>query len=146
VLVESVRSRVAPPERGGEAASGKGDRGYWLVSRSVGGRTNVLVVEVPGGERLLPVFGGAASAEEFVRLSGLAGAAGGGWFARRSGHGELLAMLIGPRRSVRRVAVDPSAELMGAEGFELEMERACVSRKEFVERLLSERREGASHV
>jgi hypothetical protein len=112
--------------------------GYWLVARYVK-RTNVLVVEVPGGERLLPVFSAAAKAEVFVQLSALDRSLGKEWFARRTGRGELLSMLIGPRRSVRRVALDPSPELMGVDGVEQEIELVCVTRKDFVERLLVER-------
>ncbi len=113
--------------------------GYWIVARCVNEKTNVLIVEVPGGERLLPVFSGAAETEMFVWLSGLGKASGDGWFARRTAPGELLSMLIGPRRSVRRVALDPSPELMGADSIEREIELVCISRKDFVERLLSER-------
>lgn len=134
-----MQSWRVPLEQSGEAKSESRSGGYWLVARMVKNRTNALIIEVPGGERLLPVFRGAGRAEMFVWLSGLAGVQEG-WFARRSGRGELLSMLIGPRRSVRRVAVDPSAELMSAERFGPEIEQVCIPRKEFVERLLSERR------
>lgn len=99
----------------------------------------MLIVEVPGGERLLPVFSAAAEAEMFVWLSRPDRLSGKGWFVRRTGCGELLSMLIGPRRSVRRVALDPSPELIGIDGVEQEIELVCVTRKDFVERLLVER-------
>lgn len=112
---------------------------YRLIARQADGRTNVLVVELPGGERLLPVFSADAEAEMFAWLGGLDGFLDDDWYPRRTQIGELLAMLIGPRRSVRRIALDPSPEITTATGGD-EIELVCVSRKDFVERLLSERR------
>lgn len=111
---------------------------YLLIARHANGRTNVLVIETEEGERLLPVFSAGAEAEMFVWLGSLGSLLDDAWYPRGTSNGELLAMMIGPRRSVGRVALDPSPQIMTAGGSE-EMELVCLSRKEFVERLLSER-------
>ena len=136
--VNRVKSRKAPLLQ--RYADERRTADYWLVARCADGATSALVVELPGGgERLLPVFSAAVEAEVFVWLSELEKMPGEGWFARRTGSAELLSILIGPRRSVRRVALDPHPELMDAKGAEQGIEPACVTRQAFVERLLSER-------
>lgn len=115
-------------------------RGYRMVARWMDGRTHVLVLEAESGKRILPVFTATAEAEMFVWLGGLGSFLDNAWYPREASSGELFAMLIGPRRSVGRVALDPSPEIMSAGGAD-EMELVCISRKEFVERLLSEQRQ-----
>lgn len=132
----------------GGVSSGRGDLsrrhagGYRLIARRTRERTEVLVVELPSGERLLPVFSHEAEAEMFVWFGGLGGSPDEAWYPRQTENGEVLAMLIGSRRSVRRVALDPSPEIMASTGGD-EIGLVCISRKDFVERLLSERRVGA---
>lgn len=111
---------------------------YRLIARRSGGRTHVLLVERTDSERLLPVFSAEAEAEMFVWLGGIGSLLDDAWYPRRTQSGELLAMLIGPRRSVDRVALDPSPQIMTSGG-EDETELVCISRKDFVERLLSAR-------
>lgn len=116
------------------------EEGYGMVARWMDGRTYVLVLEMVGGERVLPVFSVNVEAEMFIWLEGLGSFPDEAWYPRETASGELLAMLIGPRGSVGRVALDPSPEIMSPSGAD-EMELVCISRKDFVERLLSERRE-----
>lgn len=111
---------------------------YRLIARHANERTHVLLVQTADGERLLPVFSAEAEAEMFVWLGGIGSLLDDAWYPRRTQSGELLAMLIGPRRSVDRVALDPSPQIMTSGG-EDEIELVCVSRKDFVERLLSAR-------
>lgn len=134
--MEDVAHRGRTPE--GRERSWSLAEAYRLIARCTGGRTHVLVLEVAGGERVLPVFSASTEAQMFVWLGGLESFPGDAWYPRETATGELLSMLIGPRRSVSRVALDPSPEIMSP-GDADEIELACLSRKEFVDRLLSAR-------
>lgn len=112
---------------------------YWLIARPADGRTHALLVEPPRSEPVLPVFSGYPEAEMFVWLGELGGS-DEVWYARRTTGGELLAMLVGSEAPVVQVALDPPPEILTS-GDTLELGLFLLSRKDFVERLLSEQRE-----
>ncbi len=59
-------------------------------------------------QETLPVFSSEEEAEIFFRFGGVTG----GWRARESGAGELVSVLSGPCASVKKVALDPSPEMV----------------------------------
>ena len=59
-------------------------------------------------QETLPVFSSEEEAEIFLQLGGVTG----GWRARGSSTGELVSVLSGPCAGVKKVALDPSSEMV----------------------------------
>src|SRR3712207_6704219 len=76
-------------------------------------------------EEILPVFGVAGAARDFLRRGGL----GGGWRVRKSTAGELVSLLLGCLPRVDRVALDPAAG---------DAQPRSADKKKFVAALMSE--------
>lgn len=76
---------------------------YWLIVKHEVGGVNVLVIDLPSGEKALAVFSFEEEAELFLHheLSGT------GWWVREAMIGELVSVLYGLCASVAKVALDP---------------------------------------
>jgi hypothetical protein len=81
---------------------------YWLISEKRNNRIEVLTIRAGDEQETLPVFSSEEEAEIFFRSGGVPG----GWRARESGAGELVSVLSGPRAGVKKVALDPSPEMV----------------------------------
>lgn len=93
---------------------------FWLIT-SRRDDFEVLTVRYRGEREVMPVFGGAGEAEQFLSLYG---AFGGGFRLRRSGADEVASLLLGPFSHVEKVVLDPSPGMDAEETIELvSMER-----------------------
>ena len=81
---------------------------YWLIAEKQDKRIEVLTLHTDGTQETLPVFSSEEEAEIFLRFGGVTG----GWRARESSAGELVSVLYGPCAGVRKVALDPSPEMV----------------------------------
>ena len=81
---------------------------YWLISEKRNNRIEVLTIRTDDEQETLPIFSSEEEAEMFLRFGGVAG----GWRARESGAGELIWVLSGPCAGVKKVALDPSPEMV----------------------------------
>ena len=82
----------------------------FVIARHEGGDAlEVLCVSPVAGESTLPVFANREAARRFLRSGRLRfGQLGSGWRVKRCPGGALAALLLAPRASVRRIALDPS--------------------------------------
>jgi hypothetical protein len=81
---------------------------YWLIARRYDNSwLDVLLIGLPGGEEVLPIFSFEEEAEVFVQL----GTWGTGWQARETTTRELVSVLLGLCASVEWVVLDPVAEI-----------------------------------
>jgi hypothetical protein len=80
---------------------------YWLIAENRNNRIEVLTIRTDEQETL-PVFSSEEEAEIFLRFGGVTG----GWRARESGVGELVSVLSGSCAGVKKVALDPSSEML----------------------------------
>ena len=81
---------------------------YWLIAKKRSNRIEVLTMRADGGQETLPIFSSEEEAEMILRFGGVTG----GWWARESGAGELVSILCGPCAGVKKVALDPSPEMV----------------------------------
>ena len=81
---------------------------YWLIAEKRNNRLEVLTISTDGEQETLPVFSSEEEAEIFLRFGGVTG----GWRARGSGAWELVSVLSGPCAGVKKVALDPSPEMV----------------------------------
>ena len=81
---------------------------YWLIAERRSNRIEVLTIRAGDGQETLLVFSSEEEAEIILRFGGLSG----GWRARESGAGELISILSGPCAGVKKVALDPSPEMV----------------------------------
>jgi hypothetical protein len=81
---------------------------YWLITERQDKRIEVLTLHPDGTQETLPVFSSEKEAEIFLRFGGVTG----GWRARESSAGELVSVLYGPCAGIRKVALDPSPEMV----------------------------------
>ncbi len=88
---------------------------FWLIT-SRRDDFDVLTVRYRGEREVMPVFGGAEEAEQFLYLYG---AFGGGFHPRRSGADEVASLLLGPFSHVEKVVLDPSPWMDAEEAIEL---------------------------
>ncbi len=75
---------------------------YWLISDRLES-AGVLVLDLAGLGRTMPVFSFREEAELFLALGGL----GDGWRAAEGEAGELLSLFFGPCADVENVVLDP---------------------------------------
>ena len=68
----------------------------------------MLTIRTDDEQETLPVFSSEEEAEIFLRFGGVTG----GWRARGSSAGELVSVLSGPYAGVKKVALDPSPEMV----------------------------------
>ena len=85
-----------------------GPASYWLIAEKRSDRIEVLTIRTDEGQETLPVFSSEEEAEIILRFGGVTG----GWRARESGAGELISILSGPCAGVKKVALDPSPEMV----------------------------------
>jgi len=81
---------------------------YWLIAEKRNDRVEVLTIRTGGEQETLVVFSSEEEAETILRFGGVTGA----WRARESSAGELVSVLYGPCAGVRKVALDPSPEMV----------------------------------
>jgi hypothetical protein len=81
---------------------------YWLIAERQDNRIEVLTLHTDGTQETLPVFSSEEEAKIFLRFGGVTGR----WRARESSAGELVSVLYGPCAGVRKVALDPSPEMV----------------------------------
>ena len=80
---------------------------YWLIAEKRNNRIEVLTIRTDDEQETLPIFS-SEEAEIILRFEGLTG----GWRARESGVGELMWVLSSPFAGVKKVALDPSPEMV----------------------------------
>jgi hypothetical protein len=81
---------------------------YWLIAEERNNSTEILTIRTENEHETLPVFSSEEEAEIFLRFGGVTG----GWRARRSSARELVSILSGPCAGVKKVALDPSPEMV----------------------------------
>ena len=81
---------------------------YWLIAEKRNNRIEVLTIRTDDEQETLPVFSSEEEAEIILRFGGVTG----GWRARESSAGELVSVLSGPCAGVKKVALDPSPEMV----------------------------------
>jgi hypothetical protein len=81
---------------------------YWLIAEKRSNGTEALTIRTGDGQETLPVFSSGEEAGIFLQFGGVTG----GRRARESGAGELVSMLSGPCAGVKKVALDPSPEMV----------------------------------
>ena len=82
---------------------------YWLIAEKRNNRLEALtIIRAYGEQETLPVFSSEEEAELFLGFGGVTG----GWRARESSAGELVSVLSGPCAGVKKVALDPSPEMV----------------------------------
>jgi hypothetical protein len=81
---------------------------YWLIAEKQNYRLGVLTIRTDDEQETLPVFSSEQEAQIFLRFGGVTG----GWRARRSSDRELVSLLSGPCAGVKKVALDPSPEMV----------------------------------
>ena len=81
---------------------------YWLIADKRNNRLEALTIRAYDEQETLPVFSSEEEAEIFLRFGGVTG----GWRARESSAGELVSVLSGPCAGVKKVALDPSPEMV----------------------------------
>src|ERR687893_2265959 len=81
---------------------------YWLIAEKRNNRLEALTIRTGCEQETLPIFSSEEETELFLRFGGVAG----GWRARQSSAGELVSVLSGPCTGVKKVALDPSAEMV----------------------------------
>ena len=98
------------PRRTTEHTPGRlsGPVSYWLIAEKRSNRIEVLTIRTDEGQETLPVFSSEEEAEIILRF----GDETGGWRARKSDAGELVSILSGPCAGVKKVALDPSPEMV----------------------------------
>ena len=98
------------PRRMAERASRQppGPVSYWLIAEKRNNWLEVLTIRTDDEQETLPLFSSEEEAEIILRVEGMTG----GWRARESGAGELISILSGPCEGVKKVALDPSPEMV----------------------------------
>ena len=81
---------------------------YWLIAEKRNNRLEALTVRTDDDQETLPVFSSEEDAEIFLRFGGVTG----GCRARESGACGLVSVLSGPSAGVKKVALDPSPEMV----------------------------------
>ena len=81
---------------------------YWLIAEKRNNRIEALTIRTDDEQETLPVFSSEEEAEIILRFGGVTG----GWRARESSAGELVSVLSGPCAGVKKVALDPSPEMV----------------------------------
>jgi hypothetical protein len=104
---------------------------YWLIAEKRNNRIEVLTIRTGGEQETLPVFSSEEEAEITLRFGGVTG----GWQARESGAGELVSVLSGPCAGVKKVALDPSPDIVveGAVGL------VSLLRESFIDQIMARR-------
>ena len=87
------------------ARRGNSSRLWYLIARRESNRLEPLTLATRHSGEILPVFGAAGAARDFLHR----GCLGGGWRVRESTPGELVSILLGCLPRVDRVALDPAA-------------------------------------
>ena len=81
---------------------------YWLIAEKRNNRIEALTIRTDDEQETLPVFSSEEEAEIFLRFGGVTGR----WRVRESSAEELVSVLYGPCAGVKKVALDPSPEMV----------------------------------
>jgi hypothetical protein len=81
---------------------------YWLIAEKQDNRLELLTIRTDDEQETLPVFSSEEEAKIILQFGGVTG----GWRARESSAGELVSVLSGPCADVKKVALDPSPEMV----------------------------------
>jgi hypothetical protein len=81
---------------------------YWLIAERRSNSIEALTIRTDYEQETLPIFSSGEEAEIILRFRGVAG----GWRTRGSSAGELVSVLSGPCAGVKKVALDPSPEMV----------------------------------
>jgi hypothetical protein len=81
---------------------------YWLIAEKQDNRLEVLTIRTDDEQETLPVFSSEEEAKIILQFGGVTG----GRRARESSAGELVSVLSGPCAGVKKVALDPSPEMV----------------------------------
>jgi hypothetical protein len=81
---------------------------YWLIAEKRNNRLEVLAIRTDDEQETLPVFSSEEEAKIILQLGGVTG----GWRARENSAEELVSVLSGPCTGVKKVALDPSPEMV----------------------------------
>ena len=98
------------PRRMSERASRQppGPVSYWLIAEKRNNWLEVLTIRTDHDQETLPVFSSEEEAKIILQLGGVTG----GWRVRESSAEELVSVLSGPCAGVKKVALDPSPEMV----------------------------------
>jgi hypothetical protein len=99
---------------------------YWLLTRDMVSGLDVFTQITSQGEVILPVFGSADDASDYLSEET------GSWKARKTSRGELVSVLMGVCRGARWIVLDPPPRVTTEEALEL----CGLSRESFLEPLL----------
>jgi hypothetical protein len=81
---------------------------YWLIAEKRNNSMEALTIRTDDAQEVLPVFSSEEEAEIILRFGDVTG----GWRARECSVGELVSVLSGPCAGVKKVALDPSPEMV----------------------------------
>ena len=81
---------------------------YWLIAEKRNNRIEMLTIRTDDEQEMLPVFSSEEEAKIILQFGGVTD----GWRARESSAGELVSVLSGPCAGVKKVALDPSPEMV----------------------------------
>src|SRR5918998_1834232 len=81
---------------------------YWLIAEKRNNRLGVLTIRTDDEQETLPIFSSEEEAKMVLQFGGVTD----GWRARESSAGELVSVLSGPCVGVKKVALDPSPEMV----------------------------------
>ncbi len=106
----SLQMETNQPSRMAERASRQptGPASFWLIAEERNNRLEALTIRTDDEQETLPVFSSEEEAELFLGFGGVTGE----WRARESSVGELVSVLSGPCAGVKKVALDPSPEMV----------------------------------
>ena len=104
---------------------------YWLIAERQNDRIEALTIRSDDEQETLPVFSSGEEAQIFLRFVG----ATGGWRPKGSGAWELISLLSGPCAGVKKVALDPSPEMVVEETVGL----VSLLRESFVDLVITRR-------
>ena len=79
-----------------------------MIAAKRNDRIEALTIRTDDEQEALAVFSSEEEAEIILRFGGVTG----GWRARESSAGELVSVLSGPCAGVKKVALDPSPEMV----------------------------------
>jgi DNA-binding NarL/FixJ family response regulator len=105
---EDTVTRIATSQTERTAERAPLGQAYWLITKNVNGRMEVLTLDRDGKE-MLPVFSHKEEAEMFLRLGGM----GEDWRISATEAEELVSVLYGASAGVKEVALDPLPEIVG---------------------------------
>jgi hypothetical protein len=105
---------------------------HWLIYEKQNTSIEVLTLRTESEQKALPVFSSEEEAKIFLRSEGMTNR----WQVRESSADELVSLLYGPYAGVKKVALDPSPEMV----IEGSVDLVSLLRERFVSLVMVRRR------